>query len=170
MKQRQGKAQKTSGAPATGRLWRIYIDRRTRAPGISTARVRRYAIEILAALAAEPLPPSVSELSIVLVGDRAMRSLNRDFRGKDKPTDVLSFSQIEGENGIPSPTLGDLVISIDTTRRQAQAYGVTFEREIVRLMVHGILHLHGYDHEGVPKAAAQRMRRQEERVLKRVLG
>jgi probable rRNA maturation factor len=88
-----------------------------------------------------------------------MRRFNRDFRGKDKPTDVLSFSQLEGESPVPSPSLGDLVISVDTTKRQAKEYGVTYTQEFLRLMVHGILHLHGYDHEGVSKAEAQRMRR-----------
>jgi len=112
----------------------------------------------------------VCELSILLIGDRAMRTLNRDYRGKDKPTDVLSFAQLEGRSIINSPTLGDLVISVDTTAKQAQEYGVTYEHEFARLMVHGILHLHGYDHEGVPAREAQRMRRQEERILKAVRG
>jgi probable rRNA maturation factor len=99
-----------------------------------------------------------------------MRRFNRDFRGKDKPTDVLSFSQLEGESPVPSPSLGDLVISVDTTKRQAKEYGVTYTQEFLRLMVHGILHLHGYDHEGVSKAEAQRMRRREERILRALAG
>ena len=168
MKKRRNTAKRTS--PASARAWRIYIDTRKRNPGVSSRKVRGYAERILAELRNEKLPPSVEELSILFVGDRAMRVLNRDFRGKDKPTDVLSFSQLEGENGIPSPTLGDLVISVDTTKRQAKEYGVSYERELLRLMVHGILHLHGYDHEGVSKAEAQRMRRREEKILGAIAG
>lgn len=168
MKKRGDTTRRSLTAPQ--RRWRIYIEAKKRPPGITLARVRGFAEEILAMLTAEKLPRAVTELSILLIGDRAMRALNRDFRGKDKPTDVLSFSQLEGENGIPSPTLGDLVISVDTTKRQAKEYGVTFERELLRLMVHGILHLHGYDHEGVSKAEAQRMRRREERILKSIAG
>jgi probable rRNA maturation factor len=168
MKRRPETTQRGS-APAH-RAWRIYIDARKRNPGISARKIRRYAELILTELSTERLPPSVTELSILFIGDRAMRVLNRDFRGKDKSTDVLSFSQLEGENGIPSPTLGDLVISVDTTKRQAKEYGVTYERELLRLMVHGILHLHGYDHEGVSKVEAQRMRRREEKILRVIAG
>lgn len=166
-KRRNTTKRANAGSP---KAWRIYIDARKKNPGISPRKVRSFAERILAELSAEKIPPSVSELSILFLGDRAMRVLNRDFRGKDKPTDVLSFSQLEGENGIPSPTLGDLVISVDTTKRQAKEYGVTYERELLRLMVHGILHLHGYDHEGVSKAEAQRMRRREEKILRLIAG
>jgi probable rRNA maturation factor len=155
-------------APKGPRRWTIRIKAERLNPGISNAQVRRFAARILAELSGERLPPSVGELSILFVGDPAMRVLNRDYRGKDKPTDVLSFSQLEGMNGIPSPVLGDLVISVDTTKRQAKEYGVTYKQELLRLMVHGILHLHGYDHEGVSKSEAQRMRRREERILRTI--
>jgi probable rRNA maturation factor len=152
------------------RQWRIDITARKRPGRLSNAQVRGFAERILAELATEKLPPIVTELSILLIGDSAMRRFNRDFRGKDKPTDVLSFSQLEGESPVPSPSLGDLVISVDTTKRQAKEYGVTYTQEFLRLMVHGILHLHGYDHEGVSKAEAQRMRRREERILRALAG
>lgn len=102
-----------------------------------------------------------AELSIVITGDAEIRELNRRWRGKDKPTDVLSFSQIEGgANGQkrrpahvtdirqlgPTPMLGDIVISADTATRQATNYGSSLAEEIDRLLVHGVLHLLGHDH------------------------
>lgn len=70
-----------------------------------------------------------------------MKKMNRDFRGKDKPTDVLSFSsQTPG-------FLGSIVIDVDTARRQAKSYSHSFERELYELFIHGVLHLMGYDHE-----------------------
>jgi rRNA maturation RNase YbeY len=92
-----------------------------------------------------------SELSILLVDDAQMRRLNREWRGKDRPTDVLSFSQLEADAGPfgdeEEMPLGDVVISIDTARAQAQAGAWTLAEELNRLLLHGILHLLGYDHE-----------------------
>ena len=97
------------------------------------------------------------ELSLTLTSDRAIRRLNRDFRGIDTPTDVLSFSQIEQAGAAPpnprsvknSPGLpvGDVVISIDTALRQAREYRVSPASRLRRLLIHGFLHLIGYDHE-----------------------
>jgi len=111
-----------------------------------------------------------SELSLMIVGDRAMRSLNRDFRGKDAPTDVLSFSQIEQAGAAPpdprsvknSPGLpvGDVVISIDTALRQAREYRVSPSARLRRLLVHGFLHLIGYDHERSPSDARRMFARE----------
>ena len=97
-----------------------------------------------------------------------MRVLNREHRGKDKPTDVLSFSQSEGPRVPYNPFIGDLVISIDTLKRQAIEYRVSNLAELQRLLIHGVLHLFGYDHEKVSKVEAQRMRRLEEKILKTV--
>ncbi len=112
------------------------------------------------------IPAGACSLSIVLTDDEEIHGLNRDFRGKDKPTDVLSFSQLEGGAEQHSRSLGDVVISLDTTARQAKEYRVTFDRELLRLLIHGILHLFGHDHEGVPKAVAARMRRLEASLMK----
>ena len=97
------------------------------------------------------------ELSLTLTSDRAIRRLNRDFRGIDTPTDVLSFSQIEQAGSAPpnprsvknTPGLpvGDVVISIDTALRQAREYRVSPASRLRRLLIHGFLHLIGYDHE-----------------------
>jgi len=76
-----------------------------------------------------------------------MRGLNAAYRGKDKPTDVLSFELDERPDPSGPPLLGDVVISVDTAARQAAARGVPLDAEVRLLLVHGILHLLGYDHE-----------------------
>ena len=95
--------------------------------------------------------PQPAELSIVLAGDDTVRRLNRDYRATDAPTDVLSFAQTEGEAFArpdeASRHLGDVVISIETARRQAHEYALSLQDEVAHLLVHGILHLLGYDHE-----------------------
>jgi probable rRNA maturation factor len=108
-------------------------------------------------------------LSLSFVGDRAIRTLNARHRGKDKPTDVLSFPLFEPfavprGNGATAPEvlLGDVVISVDTAVRQARAYGARLDEEIERLLIHGILHLIGHDHE--EPAERRRMVREERRL------
>jgi probable rRNA maturation factor len=110
-----------------------------------------------------------AELSVALVGDDRMRELNRDWRGKDSTTDVLSFSQLEGESPGTSPLvfgeesenasemLGDVVISVPVLERQASEGGWTVEEELARLLVHGVLHLLGFDHEEAADALAMRL-------------
>ena len=78
----------------------------------------------------------------LITGDTELRRLNRDFRGKDYATDVLSFPAAP-----PSPTLGDLAISLGRARAQAREFGHTIEEEVQVLMLHGLLHLLGMDHE-----------------------
>lgn len=80
-----------------------------------------------------------------LTDDKTIRELNRAYREKDKPTDVLSFPISEEVGGWT--VLGDIVISVDTAKRQAEYIGHSLEEEIKRLLVHGFLHLLGYDHE-----------------------
>ena len=106
-----------------------------------------------------------AELSVVLVADREMRALNRRYRGRDRATDVLSFAQREGPGGAPDGLLGDVVISVDTARRQAAARGDSLGRESERLLIHGVLHLVGYDHER-SAAEARRMQRRERRLAR----
>jgi len=90
--------------------------------------------------------PHVSA-TLALVGDARMRALNRDFRGYDKPTDVLSFAADPTDNDTEPHYLGDIVISVDTARRQANRRGSNLRRELKVLGLHGLLHLLGYDHE-----------------------
>ncbi len=88
------------------------------------------------------------ELSILFTNDASVRDLNRHYRGKDKPTNVLSFPQNgDEEDNIETSMLGDIVISVDTAEREALEMGITPERRIMELLIHGFLHLMGYDHE-----------------------
>jgi len=112
-----------------------------------------------------------SGLSITLVDDARMRALNLQHRGKDKPTDVLSFPLCEPAEPrraeakpacAPEHLLGDVVISVDTARRQAADYGAPLQNEIYRLLIHGVLHVLGHDHE---RAEERRAMEAEERRL-----
>lgn len=97
-------------------------------------------------LAAFDLPEG--ELSLVLCDDAFIHPLNRDWRGKDRPTDVLSFAQREGDEADPDDdVLGDVIISVETAARQAAERGHPLGHELRVLLVHGVLHLLGYDHE-----------------------
>lgn len=120
---------------------------------------------VLGALDDEDLPEDVCEISVVFTNDDDVRQLNRSYRDKDKPTDVLSFSQIEGEELVASKALGDIVISVETAKRQAIEIGHSELDELYRLLVHGVLHLFGYDHENVPEEEAIRMREKEDELL-----
>lgn len=117
--------------------------------------------------------PQDAEVSVVLADDAVIRELNRQYRAKDAPTDVLSFAMresvpeeevIDGEPGPEQILLGDIVISVERAREQAEEYGHSFEREMGYLAVHGILHLLGYDHENEDDKKI--MRRKEEEILK----
>ncbi len=108
---------------------------------------------------------SRAELSVVLVDDEAMRALNHRYRGKDRTTDVLSFPQ-DGVAPLPAGEpriLGDVVLCLPQARRQAAARHRGLQGELRRLLVHGVLHLLGHDHEADDEA--RRMRREERRLL-----
>jgi rRNA maturation RNase YbeY len=125
-----------------------------------------------------------AELGILFVGDQRMRSLNRRYRGKDRTTDVLAFAMREafmphGLTSSPSRVqsrdasrltpdmLGDVVISVPTAWRQAKEAGRSLDEELAWLLVHGILHLCGYDHERSEKEA-RRMHRRERMILRSI--
>lgn len=108
--------------------------------------------------------PEDTEVSILLTDDRQIRELNRDYREIDAPTDVLSFSQTEGEEvgqGVEDNLLGDVVISVETAERQASEAERSTDEEVDMLLVHGLLHLLGYDHAD-PEDAKHMFARQEE--------
>ena len=106
---------------------------------------------------------SEAELSIFITDDEEIGSLNRIYRAIDRPTDVLSFSQLEGEGPIIAPhLLGDVVISWETAQRQAMDLGHTIQFEMKRLLVHGVLHLLGFDHEK-DEDGARAMKEEEEK-------
>ncbi|MCM1328325.1 MAG: rRNA maturation RNase YbeY [Ruminococcus sp.] len=113
-----------------------------------------------------------AEVSVSFVDNSEIRRLNRLYRDKDKPTDVLSFPL--GENGVydidketGAALLGDVVISIETAIKQAKMYDHSLEREVGFLTVHSMLHLLGYDHETSP-LEAEKMHEKEEMVLERL--
>ncbi|HLM57479.1 MAG TPA: rRNA maturation RNase YbeY [Pyrinomonadaceae bacterium] len=95
------------------------------------------------------VPAKGAGATVAFVSDRAMRELNRRWRGKGGTTDVLSFpaGQDEFERAAEGASLGDVVISVEQAGRQAAEQGLTFENEVEQLILHGLLHLCGYDHE-----------------------
>ena len=127
---------------------------------ITKSRLRRKLKTLLSDLGVSP-----AELSLVLMDDRGIRGLNRAWRKKDRPTDVLSFPQREGKFANPhDPMLGDIVISVERAAAQAREHGHSFEREMDLLLVHGLLHLLGFEHIRGGKAAAS-MRAKEQELL-----
>ncbi len=109
------------------------------------------------------------EVCISLVEDREIQSLNREYRGRDVPTDVLSFPLIDRDDldkQVPTEIevlLGDIIISAERADEQAKEYGHSFQRELAYLTVHGILHLLGYDHSSPQEEKV--MRAKEEEIL-----
>jgi len=111
--------------------------------GVSRAEVRKWAERML-----KDLDLADRELSVVLTDDDEIHALNRDYRGKDRPTDVLAFAMGEGEGAeFAGPLLGDVVISVPTARRQAQRRKRELAAELRMLLAHGLLHLVGWDHQ-----------------------
>ena len=128
-------------------------------------QLKKVAARILSALGC----PDETELSVSIVGDRSIRIINRDYLAKDRPTNVISFSLQEGDFGGVNPhALGDVIISADTAEREAEEAGLELFEHLSFLLMHGILHLCGYDHERSGEAAAVIMA-QKERQLFRTL-
>ena len=110
----------------------------------------------------------LAEVSIILVDNAYIQQVNKQYRGIDNPTDVLSFSQLEEEEEEPSledtdTLLGDIFISIERAVLQAEEYGHSFAREVAYLTAHGMFHLLGYDHN--TEEEREVMRQKEEEVL-----
>lgn len=113
-------------------------------------------------------------ISLVFVGESEMKSLNRKYRGKNRPTDVLSFSQIEGaDKFVKAPSkdviLGEVVICLPYAEKQAKSAGHSLKFETVILLIHGILHLVGYDHERSEKDA-EAMEKLEEKIKSKIIS
>jgi probable rRNA maturation factor len=128
---------------------------------VKTRRLRSRSLKVLRA---ESCAES-SEVSILLTGDESITILNGEYRGIEEPTDVLSFSQHEGEDEFAASQqenpLGDVVISVETAKRQAEEQATDLDSEIDMLLVHGLLHLLGYDH-AEPDEAEKMFARQAE--------
>lgn len=137
------------------------------------AELAKKIVPLAFAKAARPaaLGDREAEISVRLTNDKEIRKLNRDYRGKDKPTNVLSFATLDAEeNALSSPVcalpcgVGDIVIAYETVRREAEAMKIPFRDHYTHLLVHGTLHLLGYDHER--KVEANRMEKLEISILK----
>lgn len=123
----------------------------------SGPRVDRALLARRARRALRELGLSRSELSLSLVGDAEIAALNERYRGRRGPTDVLSFSLAEGEHAERRGSLlGDVVIGVETAARQARARRRGLDEEVARLVLHGLLHLLGHDHQRRDEAAAMR--------------
>ncbi len=136
----------------------VFVHSRVRCVLLQDAVVRRVVQRLL-----DSIGETEAEVSIECVGDGRMRRLNREYRGNDRTTDVLAFASREA-GGPPSPLLGDVVISVPAAIRQAYSLGHSLNEELARLLIHGVLHLVGYDHERSAQEA-QRMRRKEQALL-----
>jgi probable rRNA maturation factor len=107
------------------------------------------------------------ELSILLVDNDTIKELNRKYLSRDYPTNVLAFPMGKGEDRDLHPYLmGDVVISTETAQIEAQERGITLREEMALLLVHGILHLLGYDHEGTPDEAAKMLAKETEILVR----
>ncbi|MFQ5658667.1 MAG: rRNA maturation RNase YbeY, partial [Candidatus Methylomirabilales bacterium] len=137
----------------------IQVRNRQRKRRVGLSRLKRVGARTLSALGR----PS-HEISVLLVGDRAIRRLNRTYLKHNRPTDVLAFPQQRGPR-VPQPhLLGDVVISVDTAARQAKEHGHSLARELALLLIHGILHLVGYT--DTTPAARRRMWAEQSRLLR----
>ena len=108
-----------------------------------------------------------AELSVLITDDEEIQALNSTYRNRNSATDVLSFPSREGEGTeFTGEHLGDIAISLETALRQAEELEVSGEEELFRLLIHGLLHLLGYDHENVEPEVAEQMWAKEEELTK----
>ena len=151
----------------------ILIDDQQDVRSIDLDELHRIAADILRFMKC----PEHAELSIALVDDKEIHRLNRQYRGIDRSTDVLSFAQqeiVETQqvqlqiDGSSLPMmLGDVILSVETTQQQAQEHGQSFENELYFLLTHGILHLLGYDHQTDKEADV--MENVEQQIIRHVM-
>jgi probable rRNA maturation factor len=144
---------------------RVHIKNQQRRIGINLNRIKKDSLRLLSAFNLKK-----AELGILVVNDKRMKMLNHRYRSLARTTDVLSFPLYEGIKEIPSGReylLGDIVINLHAAERQAAGYGFTLRDEVRRLLIHGFLHLVGYDHEKNPHQ--ERRMRAKERELRYAL-
>lgn len=159
-----------------GRLMKVLIQNRQKPTKINQQKIKRDSAALLRLLGLKD-----AELSILLVDDSRMRRLNHKYRGIDRTTDVLSFPQMQdarckmqdkknrvscivNHESLAGLVLGDVVINLQAAKRQAPEHGLSFNEELRWLLVHGVLHLIGYDHER-SKYAERKMRSKEKELL-----
>ena len=130
---------------------KIWIRNRQKHTPLNLREIRRVVQRILTELGLLE-----AELSLLFVNDLQIQALNRQYLRRDKPTNVLAFPMRKGEFPTLHPhLLGDLVISVETAKRQSNRFGLDEMEMVILLMVHGVLHLIGYEHEGTKKAARE---------------
>lgn len=150
----------TTSRTHKGKGMPVLVQNRQRQCKLPLRQLRRIVEQILQG---EGFPDH--EVSVSFVSDHMMRELNRLYRGYDRPTDVLAFSMREGQGTLINPhLLGDVVVSLDQARRQAAENGHSLELELKVLLIHGVLHLLGYDHE-TSRREGNKMRAKESRLL-----
>ena len=141
------------------RTWNVIVENETKIK-VKKLEVKKLIKNLLLDIEKEyEIKEFLNEVSVLFVNDEKIHVLNRDYRGKDRPTDVLSFASLDGnddENFIFT-SLGDIVISLETAAKQAFEYKTTFNEELIRLLTHGTLHLVGFDHEHVSKKEKNEM-------------
>jgi probable rRNA maturation factor len=142
-------------------LPKIRIDNRNKTFRLDERFIRRLVLEVLGIIKRR----GMGSLEVVFLSDKAIRPLNRKYRGKDRATDVLSFNIASGEFG-EDGFFGEIFISTDTAVKNCAIYGTRLEEEIALYVIHGILHLFGY--EDYTKDARARMSRKQEKVLERL--
>jgi probable rRNA maturation factor len=126
---------------------------------VSTRKLKKIALRVL-----EIVKQNQAELSLALVGNSEIRKLNAKYRKKDYATDVLSFP-VEDRLSMGTPLLGDVIISVEKAKQQAREKGHSLDEEMVTLVIHGVVHLLGYDHERSAKDARM-MGRLEKKIYR----
>lgn len=130
-------------------------------------KINKEWISKIAKIVFKKVKVGAAEISVVFVGDPEMKKLNHFYRGKDKTTDVLSFIYEFPKDKKKDTLLGEVIISYPQAARQAEKYGWEVKREIKELLVHGLFHLCGFDHEKGPRAA-KKMSEMEQAVLEKI--
>ncbi|MBA4396993.1 MAG: rRNA maturation RNase YbeY [Syntrophus sp. (in: bacteria)] len=139
----------------------IHIENRQKAVKLDLRRIRRVVHKLK-----EFLSCSDQEISLLFVDNEQIREINRQYLNRDHPTNVISFSIREGDFGHVNPyLLGDIVISVERALQDAAAGDLPFNDEIDFLLIHGLLHLLGYNHEGVNDSETLKMRQKEDTVF-----
>jgi len=153
----------SGGGTALGPVWQVEVANRQRRRVVDTRRLAGWARAVLSEL------PGLQRatLSVCLLGDRAMAELNETFVGHSGPTDVITFDYAEGGGtGRAGVLAGEICMGVEEAVRQARRFRTDWSRELARYLIHGILHLRGYDDAG--PSARRRMKREEDRLLRRL--
>ena len=151
---------------AKNKIMKIQIENNQNKIKIDKRKIRSTTIKLL-----KYLDCADKEISLSFVNDETIQQLNNQYLHKDKPTNVLSFSLQEGEfNNINPQILGDIVISLDTAQADASKSGLSLEQEIDFLIIHGLLHLLGYNHEKTTKEETKKMQRKEKDLFRLLIA